>query len=148
MGCSLSCSYFEAFSTFLHWVLCLQSGSDGVIHYLDDFLFIGPSDSTLCSEMLQTFRAMSQCFVVLLAEEKTCLPSTLLEFLGIEIDTGRKEFRFPMAKLRKLKSLIAGVFMKKKIWLKEMQLLLAILAFAFRIMPVGGIFSRSLYLSI
>lgn len=41
MGCSLSCSYFEAFSTFLYWVLSFHSGSESVIHYLDDFLFVG-----------------------------------------------------------------------------------------------------------
>lgn len=35
MGCSLSCTYFESFSTFLHWVMSFKSDKDSVVHYLD-----------------------------------------------------------------------------------------------------------------
>lgn len=90
---------------------------------------------------------MSRDFGVPLADEKTCLPSTTMEFLGIEIDTCMMEFRLPEVKLKKLKWLIMRV-LKKKVRLKEMQSLLGILAFACRIMPVGRIFSRRLYLAI
>lgn len=83
-----------------------------------------------------------------MAEEKTCLPSTTLEFLGIEIYTCRVEFGLPVAKLNKLKWLIMSVLQKKKMHLKEMQSLLGVLAFACRILPVGRIFSRRLYLAI
>lgn len=48
MGCSLSCQYFETFATFLQWVVMYESGCEGIIHYLDDFLFIGPPDSLIC----------------------------------------------------------------------------------------------------
>lgn len=148
MGCSLSCSYFEAFSTFLHWVLCIRSGSDSIVHYMDDFLFVGPSDSRLCSDLLLAFQAMSLDFGVPLADEKTCLPSTTLEFLGIEIDTRRMEFCLPVSKLSTFKWLITTVLQKKKIRLKEMQSPLGVLAFACRIMSVGRIFSHQLYLAI
>ena len=39
MGCSVSCSHFERFSTFLHWVTEMESGLHEINHYLDDFLF-------------------------------------------------------------------------------------------------------------
>lgn len=55
MGCFLSCSYFEAFSIFLHWVLCGHLGPDRVVYYLDNFLFIGPPGDTLCFDLLQAF---------------------------------------------------------------------------------------------
>lgn len=76
MGCSLSCSYFEAFSTFLHWVLGCQLGRDSVVDYLDDFLFIGPPEDTFRFDLLQAFRDMAHEFGIPLAEERTCLPST------------------------------------------------------------------------
>lgn len=47
--CSMSCTYFENFSTFLHWVMFFESGQNAVVHYLDDFLFVGPANSDLCS---------------------------------------------------------------------------------------------------
>lgn len=69
-------------------------------------------------------RCLSLDFGVPLAEEKTCLPSTTLEFLGIEIYTCRVEFGLPVAKLNKLKWLTMSVLQKKKMRLKEMQSLL------------------------
>lgn len=133
MECSLSCSYFKTFSTFLQWVVCFQSGRESLIHYLDDFLFVGLPDSNIRAELLQTFRSIAQNFGLPLAEEKTCLPTSSLEFLGIYIDTHRMEFRLPEAKLAKLKFLLARFLQKKKVILKDMQALL---------------FSHHLYLSI
>lgn len=40
MGFSLSCSYFESFSSFVHWVTMFSVNSGALLHYLDDFLFI------------------------------------------------------------------------------------------------------------
>lgn len=42
MGCSISCSAFECFSSFLEWALRDRVGHDSTVHYLDDFLFAGP----------------------------------------------------------------------------------------------------------
>lgn len=68
MGFSLSCFYFEAFAFFLEWVCCSMRG--GLIHYLDDFfLFIGPSDSDVCSSLLNTFIAVCSDFGVPLAHD-------------------------------------------------------------------------------
>ncbi|CAH2246617.1 PREDICTED: uncharacterized protein LOC100494000, partial [Pelobates cultripes] len=44
MGCSISCAYFEKFSTFLEWVVRRESAGGTVVHYLDDFLCVGPRD--------------------------------------------------------------------------------------------------------
>ncbi|KAJ1110229.1 hypothetical protein NDU88_007584 [Pleurodeles waltl] len=42
MGCSVSCSYFEQFSSALQWIFTRRTGHVNVIHYLDDFLVLGP----------------------------------------------------------------------------------------------------------
>ena len=43
MGCSSSCAIFEAFSTVLEWLAINRLGVSGVLHILDDFLFIADS---------------------------------------------------------------------------------------------------------
>lgn len=71
-----------------------------------------------------------------------------MEFLDITIDTNLMEFRLPEEKINKLSSILLHTIKKKKGCLKEMQSLLALLAFASRIMQIGNIFSRRLYLVI
>ena len=41
MGCSISCSLFEKFSTFLEWALKHRVGLANVLHYSDDFCLVG-----------------------------------------------------------------------------------------------------------
>lgn len=87
MGCSISCHYFEMFSSFLEWVVRFETNSRSVIHYLDDFLFVAPGSSSQCRFLLDTFRYFMQRFGVPLSAEKTEGPTTKLSFLGIELDT-------------------------------------------------------------
>ena len=90
MGCSSSCPLFETFSTFLEFQVKKVSGSSGVTHYLDDFLFIGRSREE-CAYLLQTFRGMCSAVGVPIAEEKTVAPSQAISYLGLEIDTVHKQ---------------------------------------------------------
>ncbi|XP_073502613.1 uncharacterized protein [Phyllobates terribilis] len=48
MGCSISCFYFEMFSCYLEWLLKWETGLCSLMHYLDDFWFVGPGDSKIC----------------------------------------------------------------------------------------------------
>lgn len=47
-GCSISCSTFEKFSSFLEWLLKQKSGLQSIVHYLDDFLLGGSVDTSDC----------------------------------------------------------------------------------------------------
>lgn len=42
MGCTISCSYFEMFSSFLEWVIKDLSGLGSILHFTDGFLVLGP----------------------------------------------------------------------------------------------------------
>lgn len=55
MGCSISCSKFESFSTALEWIACKKFGIPRMVHILDDFLFIGPPNSSICDSSLKQF---------------------------------------------------------------------------------------------
>lgn len=147
MGCSISCKYFEVFSSFLEWVVKFETGFTSITHYLDDFLFVGPADSPVCSRLLQTFRYFMGRFGVPLSEEKTEGPVSALSFLGIEIDTIAMEFRLPEEKLARLQTQIDSSLAAKKVTLKFLQSLLGLLNFACKIMPMGRVFSRRLSLA-
>ncbi len=55
MGCSVSCSIFEKFATFLNWRLRQTTPFGEVMHYLDDFLFVGRPQSGECARLLAGF---------------------------------------------------------------------------------------------
>lgn len=80
MGCSLSCTYFEAFTTFIEWVVKFRSGSCFILHYLDDFLFLGHS-FTDCANVLNSFIKTCDEFNIPLAQEKTIPPHHTFSFL-------------------------------------------------------------------
>lgn len=144
MGCSISCALFEKFSTFLEWVVRSESGIPSILHYLDDFLFVGPPKSYACLNALRTMERMSLHFGVPLAPEKTEGPATVVKFLGIVIDSVEMECRLPVDKLEQLKSAVAGAMGKRKILLRDLQSLLGRLNFACRIIPMGRVFCRRL----
>lgn len=83
-------------------------------------------------------------FGVLLAQEKTECPVTVLKFLGIIIDTDRMEYLLPIDKLEDLKEVVAAAVGRSKIQLRELQSVLGKLNFACRIMLMGRVFCRSL----
>ncbi|KAM4031882.1 LOW QUALITY PROTEIN: uncharacterized protein ACNLHF_019259 [Anomaloglossus baeobatrachus] len=147
MGCSISCYYFELFSSFLEWVVRWDSGSHSITHYLDDFLFVGPSDSPQCQFLLDNFCRLMEKFGVPLSQGKTVGPVSTLSFLGIEIDSKAMIFRLPSDKVSALLSLLMGFRSVRSVTLRQMQSLLGLLVFACRVMPMGRIFSRRLALA-
>ena len=91
MGASCSPAYFETFSTFIEWVVMQVTGSDSLIHYMDDFLFVGGSDDLRssvmsCQGLVDHFGDICKNFGVPLAADKSVGPSTTLVFLGLQID--------------------------------------------------------------
>lgn len=60
----------------------------------------------------------------------------------------KMEFHLPIAKVHKICFLLEFVLSKKKVCLKLIQSLLGFLAFTSRVIPVGRIFPKTLYLAI
>lgn len=69
MGLSVSCAHFEWFSCFLEWAVQYRMGVAYTMHYLDNFLFAGPQDSSTCDCLLQAFTDLCQELGVSLAHE-------------------------------------------------------------------------------
>ncbi|XP_060110738.1 vomeronasal type-2 receptor 26-like [Heteronotia binoei] len=76
-----------------------QIGLTVTVHYLDDFLFMGPAGSGQCARLMETFMQLAEELGVPLAHEKTEGPSSVLTFLGIELDTCRQTSRLPEDKV-------------------------------------------------
>ena len=55
MGCAISCSLFEKFSSFIHRLVQKETNLDTLAHYLDDFLFAGNSHSNDCYILMSKF---------------------------------------------------------------------------------------------
>ncbi|CAJ0918982.1 unnamed protein product [Ranitomeya imitator] len=119
-----------------------------MLHYLDKFLFVGRKGFDNCSKLLDAFSNLMNYFGVPLAEEKMVHPCHCLDFLGITIDTVSVEFCLPTQKLLKIADLIDKFMLDKKVLLKDLQLLLGMLVFTIRVIPMGRIFAKKLYFSI
>ncbi|KAM8945646.1 uncharacterized protein RCH25_048954 [Pelodytes ibericus] len=122
----------------------MEAGCESILHYLDDFLLVGPRDYYVCAHLLGVVEAVTHGFGVPLAREKTEGPVTCLCFLGIELDSVAGECRLPMDKLIGLRADISAAMGLRKIRLQQLQSLLGKLNFACKIMPMGRVFNRRL----
>ena len=77
---------FNILADLLAWIL-QQQGVAPLLHYLDDFFFIGPPSSNTCLQHLNTVKQVRHTLDVPLALEKVGGPTTALTFLGILLDT-------------------------------------------------------------
>ena len=80
MGCSVSCSLFEKFSTFLQGVIQFRTGLDTIDHYLDDFIVMGTYSSEDCLNLMSSFQNLCYELNIPIAEDKTVGPVTVLKF--------------------------------------------------------------------
>ena len=144
MGASVSCSLFEKFSSFLEFKVREVTKSDAVLHYLDDFCFVGPPHSKKCSALLSSFQSICSVLGVPLAEEKTEGPSSVITFLGLEIDTITQQVRIPADKLTALKNSIDATLHSEVRSLQSIQSLIGSLNFVTRAIAPGRPFIRRL----
>ena len=86
MGCSTSCQIFESFSYVQHQVEETELGIPHIVHDLEDFLSLNYSHA-VCDNKLECFITPCDDTGVPLAPEKTFKPSTVMIFLGYELDT-------------------------------------------------------------
>ncbi len=143
MGCSISCSLFEKFSTFLECKVKLFSGSRFLTHYLDDFLFVGASKAE-CTRLLVTFERACAELGVPLAREKTVGPVQIITFLGLEIDSIHGQVRVPQAKVTAVAAQIQQALSRRKISLVCIQSIVGSLNFLCKAVAPGRAFLRRL----
>ncbi len=87
MGCAISCAQFEEFSKLIHWVLTTKFGIQFMSHIIDDFMFFGPKNSTLCQQFLDIFISVASYLGIPIKHEKTFNATTCLQLHGIQVCT-------------------------------------------------------------
>ena len=78
-----------------------------------------------------------------IADEKTVGPATCLQFAGITLDTFNIHARLPEDKLARCRGLLTEFYNKRRVTLKELQLLIWLLNFACSVVLPGRAFLRS-----
>ena len=102
--------------------ISVQKGIRWVTHYLDDFLVLGPLESDESKETLSLLQEICQSLgIPSFGPEKNLGPSTVLEFLGIIIDTVRLMIHLPERKKLQLQQIIAQLMSKKSATKQELQ---------------------------
>ena len=109
-----------------------------MIHYLDDFLTVGPPNSDTCQQNRNNLG-------VPLALEKVEGPSTTISFLGILLDTARMEIRFPGDKLVRIKDTLSTWLEKKKATKREILSLVGLLQHATKVVRCRRTFVGRMY---
>ena len=132
---------FTAVADALMWIMA-KHGVQSVIHYLDDYLFVGDPDSQECAEALGTALRMCEELGVPISAHKVEGPATTLTFLGILLDTVACEMRLPKEKLRRLKALIQCWRSKKSCSKRDLLSLIGHLQHAYRVVRPGRTFLR------
>ena len=145
MGCKISCSLFEKFATFLHWLVSCIADRATMDHYLDDFIFCGAKDTGVCHLLVETFTMVCAMISIPLAEEKSVDPVTKLIFLGYEVDTVDMSVRIPIHKIEELRQALHLMISLKKVSLRELQSLIGKLAFFGKAVRASRAFLRRFY---
>ena len=92
---------FTAVGDCLTWALVCEGVHD-CVHYLDDFLFWGPPACPSCWTASDKAMGLCEKLGLPVAPAKTVGPSTVLTFLGIEIDSMSQELKTSADKLTQL----------------------------------------------
>ena len=94
---------------------------------------------------MNTFSLVCDRLNVPIAKEKSVGPTTVLEYLGLTIDTVNMLVKIPDDKILELKEKMSFVLKSKKVILKVLQSLAGSLAFCSRAFVSGRVFSGRTY---
>ena len=132
---------FSALADSLAWILHSR-GVTRKLHYLDDFLLVGPPDSAACAQALQRTLEVCQDLGVPVASHKTESSSCQLTFLGIQIDTVAMELSLPPDKLSRTTETVLEWTSKRVATKKQLQSFIGTLSHAATVVTPGRTFLR------
>ena len=141
---ALCSKLFNVAADLLQWI-AEHNKVTPLLHYLDDFLTLGPPQSEVCHHNLATLKLLCHSLGVPLALEKVEGPTTCLPFLGIIIDTNRMEARLPDDKLARIQGLLGTWLDRKKATKREILSLVGLLQHAAKIVRCGRSFVSRMY---
>jgi len=133
---------FNLFSEAIHWVMQLKGYK--LCHYIDDFLLVLPPESTLIQTAANDFSKVCDTMGFTI-EQKKNKEGTLVDFLGLEIDTMAMEARLPPDKHQHALSIVVDILQRKSISFHTLEKLLGFLSFCCAVIPLGRPFLRQIF---
>ena len=143
-GSSISCAHYQRFSNSLKHLIQYKTKCKRITNYLDDFLFAAIT-RLLCNYVIGEFVALCEKLRIPVAYEKTEWGCTLIVFLGILLDGERMLLSLPIEKQEKALRLLNDITGKKRITVKNLQILTGYLNFLTKAIPAGRTFTRRMY---
>ena len=134
---------FTAVADAAEWIV-KRRGVRFCLHYLDDFLIIGPDQEACAEGMRLTLETFSQ-LGLLIAENKLESPSMCLTFLGLELDSVALEMRLPRDKLADVQRTTSEWAGRRSCRKRELESLVGKLSHAARVVQPGKTFLRQLF---
>ena len=104
---------FNILADLLAWIL-EQQGVTPFLHYLDDFLLMGPPQSPRCQDNQSTVKLVCSLFGIYISSTGESGRTIRLTFLGITLDTPYMEVCLPAEKLQCIRTSILSWLQKKK----------------------------------
>ena len=135
---------FNILADLLQWIAQVE-GTSCIMHYLDDFLLLGPPESEVCQNSLDIIQRICKDLGVPLALEKVDGPTPTLSFLGIVLDTIKMEARLPNDKLQRACNLVSKWLTKKSATKREILSLVGLLQHATKVVRCGRPFLSRMY---
>ena len=147
-GAGSSCAIFERIATIIEWIVKYHGKIPYLKHYLDDYIMLANSLSTLIHQM-QKFTDIMVAIGMPLAEEKTLGPCPIIEFLGMVLNFFQQLLQIPKKKkdccLELLNEMVGLYHAQQKVTVKQVQHLVGHLNFICQALPAGRLFLVSLY---
>ena len=144
MGARSSCAIFERVTNALAHILRTKYGVRYLVKLLDDFLFIGESKAE-CARALAAFENLCESLGLPLATEKTEPPGRRVTFLGITLDSERKEASLPEGKASRYSEEARALAKKDSCSLRDLREITGKLEHVTTIIPGGRAFIRRLH---
>jgi hypothetical protein len=138
-GCRSSPILFDQLAQAICYIAEYNFGVRPIYHLLDDFLSLTAPDD--CAD--RTMAALTTIFnrlKVPMATEKTAGPTTVVEYLGIVLDSDNMQARLPENKLKRIITFIDDFLSRSTCTKRELLQLLGHMNFASRVILAGRSF--------
>ena len=131
---------FSSFADLLVWILTHNYSINFLLHYVDDFHTLGPPNSPVCQNNVNTCVQLFLEWGIPLHPDKLEGPSTCLTVLGIELDSMTLQARLPQVKFDCIAALLESWSLKQHCTQKDLESLISHLQHACKVVPQGCTF--------
>jgi hypothetical protein len=138
-GSRSSPKIFDNLSRAVCWIAENNFHIQHILHLLDDFLVIVPLDED-GNLVMDTFLGIFESLGIPLSQKKMVGPVTVLEYLGIVLDSVKMEARLPKDKIARIQEILENFSKRSSCTKRELLSLLGHLNFACRVIHPGRSF--------